>query len=262
VHGVLRDVYRALFEGPAAERRARAKALLPGTWRSSATRDEAALAARFPALDEIAERRWLVTLEAFLNADLDRLESEGLVPVDFEIDVERPLPGRPEGLVVAARYDRIVDGPGGAVVGDYKTGGDLHARTKVTEMLSGQKLQVALYALLERAPVELLGVGFRHVPRGGEKRDPRFARFDGFTADQSAGMVETLNVLVRLDETGRFPLRVGDHCEYCDYAPACRRHHPPTEHREALATDAAEVRDCWAKTGRTPALADVRVART
>jgi ATP-dependent helicase/nuclease subunit B len=267
VHDVLRDVYRTLAEEDAFEtlavpaRAARARQLLRASWTACATADDIELAARFPILDGIAERRWLATLDSFFDADLARLEDRGLVPVAFESQVEKPVPGGPAELIVKARYDRISVGAGGSVIGDYKTGGSLGARIAPSAMLSGEKLQVPLYALLEEAAVELLGVGPRHVPEPGAAPDPRFERFDGFKNEaQRGGVIETLHVLARLPVDGRFPLRAGQHCRYCDYADACRRHHPPTEHRESSASDTRDVRDCWDKQNGAPRIADVRAA--
>src|SRR5262249_7198477 len=103
-----------------------------------------------------------------------------------------------------------------------------------------------------------LGVGPRHVPDGTEKEDPRFVRFGGFkTPEQRDGTLETIEVLAHLVAEGRFPLRVDDRCAYCDYRTACRRHHPPTEHRERVSPDAEDARRCWEKKAETPLLAQV-----
>jgi hypothetical protein len=166
--------------------------------------------------------------------------------------------------VLKARFDRIVEGRGERIVGDYKTGGRLKELIGPTAILTGAKLQVPLYALLEGTSVELLGVGPKHVPEPGEDPEKvRFVRFDGFkSAEHRAGVLETVGVLAALAVEGRFPLRSGDHCSYCDYAAACRRKHPPTEHREEHAPDIADARDCWEKGDKTPTLADVRAGRT
>ena len=120
-------------------------------------------------------------------------------------------------------------------------------------MLTGESLQVPVYALLSGFPVELLGVGINHDPEG----DP--ARFDGFPSDElRRGFLETVSVLTGLAETGRFPIRPGDHCDWCDYRSACRRGHPPTDFREDHAADARDARDCWQKNSKLPTLRDVR----
>jgi hypothetical protein len=181
------------------------------------------------------------------------MATEGLVPETFEHDVARSIQGGPPGLVVRARFDRVLRGDAAAVVSDYKTGGDLAARVKPGAMLSGSALQVPIYALLSGSAVELLGVGRNHDP------EVDVARFDGFKSDeQRDGVVETLRVMVALAEAGRFPLHPGDHCAWCDYRSACRHGHPPTTFREGQAPDIRDALDCWSKTAKTPTIAAIR----
>ena len=264
VHDVLGAVYRALAEEGAflrlslSDRVARAIELLRIAWPAHADDNARALAGRFPILDAIHAKHWLATLDGFVAADLARLDAESLVPAAFEHEVLRPLPGGPDAIVVTARYDRIAEGENRRVIGEYKTGGSLADRIAPADMLSGARLQVPLYALLEGTAVDLLGVGARHAPPPDAPDDSRFVRFDGLTGVQDAGMRETLGVLARLPVDGRFPLRPGRHCRYCEYASACRRSHPPTEHREALAPDVRDVRDCWEKSATVPTLSAVR----
>ncbi|HEX4823967.1 MAG TPA: PD-(D/E)XK nuclease family protein [Candidatus Polarisedimenticolaceae bacterium] len=265
VHKVLHHVYGALAGEDAFTRLslparvARARQILGEVWPEYAPEREAALAERFPLLDGIVRHGWQKTLMAFIAADLERLEAESLVPVEFEVKEERTIPGGPPGLVVKARYDRIVEGAGGRVIGDYKTGSSkLDKRLAPAAIVSGAELQVPLYALLEGVPVELLGVGPRLVPDGTEKTDPRFVRFPGFDgADQRDGVIETIGVLAHLAAEGTFPIRVGDDCAFCDYRTACRRHHPPTEHRESVSPDVQDAVRCWEKKKETPLLAQV-----
>ena len=259
VHAALREVYTRLRdEGEFASaeigsRVKRARELLREAWTSAANEDDAARAARLPVLERIERRIWLETLDAFLDADLRRMERESLVPEQFEHDVFRVIPGGPPGVVIRARFDRVVGGPDGSIVSDYKTGGKLKDRVKPGAMLSGGELQAPIYALLSGFPVELLGSGPTHDPLTDR------VRFDAFKTDeQRQGFLETLHVLVALADSGRFPIHPGRHCDWCDYRPACRRGHPPTEFREDRAEDIKDARDCWDKTDKTPTLAAVR----
>ncbi len=257
VHDVLREVYARLrdeggWDGDdVGARILRARAILRDAWNASAGEDEAARAARLPVLNRIESQAWLTTLDAFLDADLRRLANGGLVPEALEHDVRGPIPGGPEGLIVRARFDRVMRGRDGGLVGDYKTGRNLKDRVHAGAMLSGTALQVPIYALLSALPVELLGVG--------PHPDVDVIRFESFKSDeQRNGFLETLRVVVALADAGRFPLRPGPHCEWCDYRSACRRGHPPTEYREDHAADIQDARDCWSKTGKLPSLAAVR----
>ena len=259
VHAALREVFTRLrnegrfASGEIDSRVKRAQKILREAWTSAATEDDAARAARLPVLERIEGRIWLETLDAFLDADLRRMEREGLVPEQFEHEVFRVIPGGPPGVVIRARFDRVLGGPEGSIVSDYKTGGKMKDRVKPGAMLSGSELQAPIYALLSDGPVELLGTGLAHDP------STDLVRFDAFKTDeQRRGFLETLHVLVALADSGRFPIRPGRHCDWCDYSGACRRGHPPTEFREDHAEDIKDARDCWTKTDKTPTLAAVR----
>jgi RecB family exonuclease len=259
VHDALRRVYTQLlgegaFEGrQVSERIDRARILLRQAWGEAAGEGEALRAARFPVLSGIEERQWLRALDAFLDADLRRLHAAGLVPEALEVNTSGSVPGGPAGLVLRARFDRVLRGPDGRIVSDYKTGGDVSARVKPAAMLSGSSLQVPIYALLNGSPVELLGVGLDHDPAMD------VATFEAFASDeQRRGFLETMTVLADLAGEGRFPIHPGDHCEWCDYRAACRRGHPPTLFREDHATDVRDARDCWKKTSKLPTIGAVR----
>jgi RecB family exonuclease len=259
VHDVLRQVYTRLrdegaFKDDAVGARVvRARQLLREAWSATAGDNDPARAERLPVLLRIEDAGWLHRLDAFLDADLRRIASDGLVPEALEKTAPSAIPGGPPGLVVGARFDRVLRGRASALVSDYKTGGELTARVKPGAMLAGGAMQVPIYALLSGASVELLGVGPRHDPVND------VVRFDGFTSsDQREGFLETLRVLIALVETGRFPIHPGDHCDWCDYRSACRHGHPPTLFREEQTSDVQDARDCWSKTVKAPTLAAVR----
>jgi hypothetical protein len=179
------------------------------------------------------------------------LASEQLVPEALERESTGPVPDGPKGFVVKARFDRVLFGPDGGVVSDYKTGRKLKDRVQVGDMLSGEEFQVPVYALFSGLPVELLGVG--------PDPDIDVARFASFKSEElREGFLETLRVVAGLTDAGRFPIRPGPRCDWCDYRSACRRGHPPTEYREDHAVDIQDARDCWSKTAKLPSLAAVR----
>lgn len=259
VHAVLRDVYarllteRAFADSDVTARILRSREILNEAWSAPPATDEAPRPTRLPVLERIEDKQWLKTLGAFLEADLKRMAVDGLVPDELEFKIEKAIPGGPQDLIVSSRFDRIIKGPSGAVVSDYKTGGSVADRIKAGAMLSGGALQVPIYALLSGQPVELLGVGLDHDP------SVDIARFDGFPSDDVRhGVLETLRVVAALAESGSFPIHPGDHCGWCDFRSACRRGHPPTEFREAQAGDTKDARDCWSKTAKLPTLAAVR----
>ncbi len=263
VHDTLREVYARLrdeggFSGGTIDVRVeRAQAILREAWNATAGEDDAARAARLPILERIAGGIWLKTLDAFLDADLRRMAGEGLAPEEFEHEKVGRIPGGPQGVILRARFDRVLGGPEGSIVSDYKTGGKLKDRVQIGAMLSGEELQVPLYALLSGFPVELLGAGPTHNPSIDVVRFERFK-----TEDQRQGFLETLGVLVALADSGRFPIHPGGHCDWCDYHSACRRGHPPTLFREDRAADVEDARACWGKTAKKPSIAAVRAEET
>jgi len=264
VHATLKSVYEALrAEGLLAgtpEMRARANELLRQAWPRTADPEDRARSELAPLLEEIDTSLRLDALAAFIVADLGRLRGDGLVPIAFERDREGviDLPGG-RRLELHARFDRIAEGSDRRVVGDYKTGSSLKTRVDIGEMVKGNKLQVPLYALLGEAEVELLGVGEHGSSDAGE--DARFARFPGFpTPEAREGFLETVGVLLALDEAGAYPMRPERHCRWCAYRSACRRTHAPTRFREDGASDATGERRIRSKTVGKPRFADLASA--
>jgi hypothetical protein len=251
VHDALRETYERLaaegrFDAPGLTARIeRARELLRQAW--AARRDEiAATRARpLPVVDRVESDAWLSTLESFVVEDLARLDGAGerIVEVETKRRSEDRVPELPR---LTARLDRIVEGPAGRRVGDYKIGGKVENKVDPTKMLKGDNLQVAVYALLEDAPVDLLGVGREH--------EQRFARFPGFDAKLRGGVVETIRTVAQLDEQGTFPMRIGMHCAWCSFRSACRRGHPPSLFRGDHADDARDFRGLRGKSTRNPML--------
>lgn len=213
---------------------------------------------RLPVLHEQWTRSWLEATREFLKIDLTRVGEQRFSPASLEDGQSHRLDFG-KGLVetVRARFDRRLEGPGGTLVGDYKTSGNLERRIKVTEMLKGATLQVPLYRMIagDDARVELLGVG----PQFAGDPDGHRWEFDGFDSPElGESFLETIRVLLRLRRAGSFPLHNDHHCSWCPYDRACRRHHPPTIDREQRAEDGLDYRRTQKKSTRKPTLADLR----
>jgi RecB family exonuclease len=258
VHDALKETYERLaaegmFDGPGLPARIeRARELLRQAWADQAERLTAARARPLAIVERVESEVWRRSLEAFVAEDLERLDKAG----DKVIAVEtkrRSEEGGPELPPLAARLDRIVEGPAGRTVGDYKIG-RVDNKVAPRAMLKGNSLQVAVYSLLEEAPVDLLGVSPDH--------EERFARFPGFgTPALRDGIVETIRVVAALDEAGVFPMNPGRHCAWCAFRSACRRLHPPSLFRGDHADDARDFHDLDDKSTKNPMLALVRGAR-
>jgi ATP-dependent helicase/nuclease subunit B len=213
-------------------------------------------ARRLPRLWERVGATWFETVRRFLEDDLQRVADEGLSPARLEERVEVVL-DLGEGLVVALRgkFDRLLEGPRGWVVGDYKTSRRLAPRVETTQMLKGLALQVPLYALMAGAgtSVELLAVHPDVDPADGTHR----ARFTGFSSERvERSFRQTLRVLVRLHRDGSFPFHADDaHCRWCAFEQACPRNHPPTQDREEQLADGASYRQLRQKSETKPDVA-------
>jgi ATP-dependent helicase/nuclease subunit B len=195
---------------------------------------------RLPVLWELQRDLWFEALRAFLEIDLDRLAHRKLRPVGLEEFREVEIDfGDSVVQAVGGRFDRVLEGANGLVVGDYKTSGKLADRVNPTQMLKGQRLQVPLYRRIagEGVHVELLGVG--------PTFDPERARetFEGFPKPElEAGFDDTMRTLLGLRSKGVFPLLPNKiYCEWCRYEQACRRNHPPTLDREEHDPDSLEL---------------------
>jgi RecB family exonuclease len=242
IHGLLERVYSTLVEERRFEsgRRngavERALELIDALWDEEMRRSHGGLDRRFPVLWDCLRASWMNALRRFVRDDLGRQEAEGWAPVSFERRVEREIDfGRSVRAAVVGRFDRTLAGGDRTRVGDYKTSGDLKNRCDGTKMLKAVTLQVPLYRLLAggEATVELLGVGPYYEDGVATKT------FEGFDVDeQASGFLETVRILLRLRERGRFPVDPDDHrCGYCPYGEACRHTHPPTVEREENAAD-------------------------
>jgi ATP-dependent helicase/nuclease subunit B len=211
------------------------------------------LAERVPRLWRFEARTWFGAVRRFVEDDLRRIGAAGLKLVSLEHPVRASL-DFDEGVVepVRGRFDRLLTGSEGPVVGDYKTSTSLSGRVHQTSMLKGRTLQVPLYRMLAGpdAVVEVLGVHPDLDPADEEHRH----RFEGFKNDACERTFRhTMRVLLRMRSDGIFPLNKGDqHCRWCDYRHACRRNHPPTLERESRMGDAEDYRAVQKKNTGNP----------
>lgn len=267
VHALLEGLYRlldeeGLFEEDTATLLARARACLRDLWKGAA-----ASLSRSPLAvwREVHDAKWLAAVETFVAADLTRLAANGLRPLALERLARASIPLRGGPVEVHGRFDRILSGGDGIVVGDYKSSGRLDKHVNLTAMLRGQALQVPLYRELAAATsggpspvtVEVLGVG----PDNGAEREA----FAGFPDDaMREGFAETLATLRGLAASGTFPIHVDPDnvCNWCDYARACRRTQVPTQRRNDVSHDGADYRDTLRKSQKHPRLSEVRATRS
>lgn len=291
IHSVLHDLYRELCGADGALPEAAPRDLLRHGLEAAArqwdrhTRDIAARTrARYPLLWETTERLWMDSLAAFLGRDLPALQRQRarLTGLEKEAGASLDLGSAGGPLEVLGRFDRIVTGADGVVVGDYKTSGQLERHVSPAQMLKGLSLQMPLYLLLaeslaekrelEGPPVraDVLGVGPAYVagpaagvpapaPGPGEDGEARASLDLPTLGRYRDALAETLGVLLDLSATGSFPLNEKSWlCERCPYARACRRWHVPTLRRLASAPSASDYALVRRKNTRQPTLGSVR----
>ena len=244
--------------------------------------------AHYPVLFEHAEALWRSEVEAFIAFDLARFAREGLRFHGAELAVEAEVPlargaallraeeialdllgaaadGVPV-LPIVGVFDRVVtDAAGSWLISDYKTAGNLDRQVDPGSYLTARDCQAPLYVLLAEAggaPAgarsELLGVGPDFLPEGGAARTGEVPLDAEAFEFARAGFEETLGVLAAAARRGRFPFSTGGHCDYCEYAQACRRYHYPSRVRVEGHEEYASYFATQAKTRTRPTLADVR----
>jgi hypothetical protein len=273
VHEVLHDLYRPLAAGGPDASRARAGLAerLPAVWRTRMADLADRLQADYPVFWRAVETRWLAAIDRFVRDDLERLAADEAAILGLEEEVAGTLaPGRGPAVELRGRLDRVVRRADGAlVVADYKTAGDLEARTAITPALKGLHLQLPLYVHLARtraaawgaegAPIEaeLLGVGPDFAAAEGGSSAARRPLDLRLLADHGEAFRETVRVLLDLSRAGLFPLHDGPWCDYCPYTRACRRTHVPTVRRLAGAPGLRDYHSLALKSSRRPLLADL-----
>jgi len=275
VHAVLHDVYREL-SGPEGSlpRMALDDLLRRGveiarrSWGNHTRNLAARTRSRYPLLWETTETLWMNAVAAFLERDLPSLlrQRARLAGLEREAAAALGLGTAGTSLEVRGRFDRILAGPEGVVVSDYKTSGKLKRHVSPERMLKGLSLQMPLYLLLaeslaargelEAPPVraEVLGVG-----PGYADDDARADLELATLAKYRQALLETLGVLRGMSLGGSFPLNETSWlCEHCPYTRACRRWHVPTLGRIASAPAASDYALVRGKNTRQATLEMVR----
>jgi RecB family exonuclease len=273
VHEVLARVY--------AGAQASGELPLPGdiddqvraAWRLATTRIAGRLDPLYPGLWEQVGGAWGEAIVRFVRRDLDRLLAQVTsLACEAEVEATLSLPDRSEPVRVAGRFDRLAWRTDGAVVvADYKTGRGLEDFVAPLEFLKGRRLQMPLYALMAEAgrwsgqpiaagraavAVEVVGVGPRHE-RAPEEA---LARLDAKSfAPVREGFLETLAILLSLDDAGLYPLNeTSPLCTWCDFRRACRRGHGATLERLAANPALRDYALLRRKSTRATRLAEIR----
>lgn len=238
--------------------------------RSAAAEAFAAHAARYgtgyPLLWDLALENVVELTVALVEEDRRNCLASGFRPMAFEVEAEGTLKGLGvgefESMKVTGRLDRVdrrQEPPGWRIV-DYKfkQGGEMTSQDRdlVTSALRGLRLQPPLYAMMKPKP-HTQGDGVEGI-RGEQSPEqveflflaPRWEQIvnrSGFdlAAWQGPAGLQVKQTIARLlagIRAGQYVMLPGAYCDHCDFAPACRRFHGPSEWRTYRADSSRDLR--------------------
>ncbi|GEM_PF-5472934 len=196
----------------------------------------------YPLNWEMLKTKILVMLSEVIENDLERLSGSGYRPAAFEVDCRQKLEaGWPE---FRGKIDRIDFNPedGRVRVVDYKITFRKAPRAleknPLTSALRGERLQAPVYLRFAEIFVEA-GAGresgqtalvFYHLAPfwpGGPLVIYEFPE-SGWQGECGAMLKRTISALLQGIENGRFFMKPGDHCPFCEIRALCRKNHSPS----------------------------------
>ena len=239
---------------------------LPGLWRDSLERVAGPSIRHLRGLVRLLGRRWPESLSQFVAGDIEAILDADVEIVGFESTCRATVTlDEKTSLKAFGRFDRVLRGRERVFVDDYKTAGNLPAKTSPANFLHGKSLQLPLYREIiaratstapESVHARCLGVGPEF---DADRRAEATLRWD---PKIRTGFLETLAVCVNLARSGRFPLNAtSSRCSYCAYRSTCRRSHEPTLERLAKDPSLRDYFDLRGKTKTETTLEEVRRKR-
>jgi ATP-dependent helicase/nuclease subunit B len=201
----------------------------------------------YPLAWESLKESLLKLLRQVVAQDLGELASSGFAPVGLETAVTSQLPADwPESLkdlAIRGRMDRIDRNDTRLRVIDYKfkLGATQLPQDKnlIRAALRGERLQPPFYYLLAERWAEehdsksaqpLIESDFYYIaPRwpGGPLVPTRYGG-EGLADKVGAATKQTIAYLADGVRQGHFFINRGEYCGRCDFAPICRKNHPPS----------------------------------
>ncbi|HXV78756.1 MAG TPA: PD-(D/E)XK nuclease family protein [Candidatus Binatia bacterium] len=203
----------------------------------------------YPLVWEILQEGLTELLCQVALRDLEEISISGYVPVSVETDAKDRLgaswPEPLNGLTIRGRMDRIdrdVTRNRLRVI-DYKFkfGRSSTAQDKdlYRAALRGERLQPPFYFLLANrwaAQDKIFGAepeveaSFYYIAPGWRDGPLITASFgsEAFVGKMGDEIKDTVAYLARGIHNGRYFIRPGDHCRYCEVAEICRKNHPPS----------------------------------
>jgi len=199
---------------------------------------------------------WGVALEGlealaavYVQAELARLEKGGFKPVEAERSVAAPAPRsirapkRFRPLHLFGRIDRLDEGEveGEAVrrIVDYKLKLGKSVDVNLAQQaVRGESLQPPIYLLLAARAGKAkcrTSAEFHYLAPNWPRGPVAISEFSGESWEQPVGrqVSELIAAVLAGVDAGNYFVQPGRHCEYCDFAPLCRKSHRATRYRHA-----------------------------
>lgn len=254
-HAILKQVYEALmkqayFQKEAPDTNCRnireIQNIIATLSRKIFSRYELYNPVSYPVVWEDLKERIVDLIEEVIKYDRLSLLQSGDAPLALEVECEGRLeggwPDLIEGLPIQGRLDRIdyhAEQKRYRVI-DYKvkTGKNQSTQDKnlMQAAVRGQRLQPPLYLLLSNhyaAERELSDIDFSveaafyFLAPNWEKGPIVVNEFpsDGWEGEAGGMLRNTFTLLLKGIQEGRFFIRPGTHCDYCDLSTICRLNH-------------------------------------
>ncbi|NLP04878.1 hypothetical protein GX411_02855 [Candidatus Fermentibacteria bacterium] len=136
-------------------------------------------------------------------------------------EVEKPVRHRFCGFDLTGRIDLVAtDGDGREILIDFKTGRPRKRAEFLEDLTGGNEFQVPLYSIIRESEGRAPGaMGYLHLGVSpGEQPVISASEFDSFRES----VLERLEVLLGMLETGLLPPKPGSACRTCSFPSVCR----------------------------------------
>ncbi len=187
---------------------------------------------RYPFLWTVLRESMLEALHRFLDADA--AERGAFRPALFEQELDGTIAGmRFRGI--ADRIDLFGDSQAFRVI-DYKRSRSAKFKVKMETGIFEKKrsLQPPVYFLLAAQRFPGADLSKSSAVYAFIEEEPSFQRLDGSFVTRVGEFEDILRGHLDRIRNGRFAIRIGTHCAYCDFQWTCRKNHLPTRRRSAV----------------------------
>ncbi len=247
-HDILNDVYKTLVQTErfnTLSNKTEVYPILSQIAMEHFARYESISPPHYPVQWDTLKAQLILVLDAVITADLAALIKNGFRPAAFEVNVRQKIEHQwPEFF---GRIDRIDFNPetGKIRVVDYKLTFRKSPRTGEKNLLRlalrGEKLQAPIYLRLagefseewETQDDSQCTSVFYHIAPNWPDGPLVISEFPetGWQGPCGDQLKTTISNLFKGLSSGRFFMKPGEYCQYCDVRTLCRQHHLPSLQR-------------------------------